>query len=66
MPFPDFFKQFGVYSAYEFLSAEFCEQLSEEMEKATATAGTVWNQGIGDNIKEEVKKRKEKLESIAG
>jgi predicted 2-oxoglutarate/Fe(II)-dependent dioxygenase YbiX len=59
MPFPDFFEQFGIYSEDEFLSAEFCEQLCFEMKNATATFGTVWNQGIGDNVKEEVKKRKE-------
>lgn len=59
MPFPDFFEQFGLYSEYEFLHADFCGQLCSEMESATAVIGGVWNHGIGDNIKEEVKKRKE-------
>ncbi len=61
MPFPDFFEQVGIYSAYEFLSAEFCEQLCSEMKNATVIAGTVWNSGISDNFKEEVQKRKEYL-----
>jgi predicted 2-oxoglutarate/Fe(II)-dependent dioxygenase YbiX len=59
MPFPDFFKQFGLYSEYEFLSPEFCEQLCFEMKSATAAVGGVWNKGVGDIIKEKVKKRTE-------
>lgn len=59
MPFPDFFEQFGVYSHYEFLSHEFCNQLRDEMESAVAVPGTVWNPDDGENFKEEAKKRKE-------
>ena len=59
MPFPDFFEQFGILSAYEFLPAEFCAQLSREMEKATPAVGGIWNPHAGDHIKEEIKKRKE-------
>jgi SM-20-related protein len=59
MPFPDFFKQFGIFSAYEFLPAEFCEQLCSEMKSATATLGTIWNHETGRKFIEVVKKRKE-------
>jgi len=61
MPFPDFFEQFGLYSEYEFLSEQFCERLCSEMTNATAVTGWVWNPETGDNVKEEVKKRKEYL-----
>jgi SM-20-related protein len=59
MPFPDFFKQFGICPVYEFLSAEFCRQLCFEMENATAIEGAIWNQNTGNHVEEKVKKRKE-------
>lgn len=61
MPFPDFFEQFGIFSAYEFLPAEFCRQLCFEMENATVVPGGIWNPHAGDHVQEEVKKRKEYL-----
>jgi predicted 2-oxoglutarate/Fe(II)-dependent dioxygenase YbiX len=59
MPFPDFFKQFGVYSHYEFLSPEFCQKLHGEMEVLSAVPGTIWNPDGGEKLSEEAKKRKE-------
>ncbi len=59
MPFPDFFKQFGIHSIYEFLSTQFREQLRSEIQNATAATGTIWNPNAGQHIEENVKKRKE-------